>query len=188
MRDLPDRAKWEQALASAAIVVAHASVLTDGIAAHADVVFPAESSAEKEGTVVHPDGRLQRLRTAIKHPGDVRASWQVLTDVAASTGVDVGILTAGMAFKQLSAAVPFYAGITLDSIGGRGIRWPEGESASAMPAGEVPAVTTLELDPTQPTASETQRPSAGRDLPLDLGLDRGRHLAGAAVHGCRAAG
>jgi NADH-quinone oxidoreductase subunit G len=151
VRDLPDRAKWEQALAAAAIVVAHASVLTDGIAAHADVVFPAESSAEKEGTVVHPDGRLQRLRTAIKHPGEVRASWQVLTDVATSTSVDTGILTAGMAFKQLAAAVPFYAGITLDSIGGRGIRWPEHEAASAMPAGEVPAATVAESDPARQT-------------------------------------
>ncbi len=69
----PAARRWEQALDSAALVVAHASVLTEGIAAHADVVFPAESSAEKEGTVVHPDGRLQRLRTAIKHPGEVRA-------------------------------------------------------------------------------------------------------------------
>jgi NADH-quinone oxidoreductase subunit G len=147
VRDLPGRAKWEQALAGASIVVAHASVLTDGIAAHADVVFPAESSAEKEGTIVHPDGRLQRLRTAIKHPGDVRASWQVLTDVANSTSVDTGILTAGMAFKQLAATVPFYDGITLDSIGGRGVRWPEGESASALPAGEVPAATPVASGP-----------------------------------------
>ncbi len=33
------------------------------------MIFPAESYAEKEGTVVHPDGRVQRLRTAIAHPG-----------------------------------------------------------------------------------------------------------------------
>jgi len=139
LRDLPDRGLWEQALAKAAVVVAHASVLTEGVAAHADVVFPAESSAEKEGTIVHPDGRLQRLRTAIKHPGDVRASWQVLADLAKATGVDTGILTAGMAFSQLVGAVPFYAGLTLDEIGGRGVRWPAREAASALPAGEVPA-------------------------------------------------
>ena len=34
---------------------------------HATVVFPAESYAEKEGTVTHPDGRVQRLRPAIGH-------------------------------------------------------------------------------------------------------------------------
>jgi NADH-quinone oxidoreductase subunit G len=142
VRDLPGRATWASALEKASIVVAHASVLTEGIAAHANVVFPAESSAEKEGTIVHPDGRLQRLRTAIKHPGSVRASWQVLADVATSTGADLGVLTAGMAFKQLVEAVPFYAGLTLEQIGGRGVRWPETEAAAAMPAGVVPVATT----------------------------------------------
>jgi NADH-quinone oxidoreductase subunit G len=139
LRDLPGRAAWDEALGKAAVVVAHASVLTDGIASHADIVFPAESSAEKEGTVVHPDGRLQRLRAAIKHPGQVRASWQVLTDMATATGVETGILTAGMAFQQLTKAVPFYAGLTLEQIGGRGVRWPESDAAAAMPAGSVPA-------------------------------------------------
>ena len=142
VRDLPGRALWEQALANATVVVAHASVLTDGIAAHADVVFPAESSAEKEGTIVHPDGRLQRLRSAIKRPGQVRAGWQVLADIAKATSVETGVLTAGMAFKQLVAAVPFYAGLTLEEIGGRGVRWPETEAAAAMPAGRVPASAT----------------------------------------------
>ncbi|MGH2836179.1 MAG: molybdopterin oxidoreductase family protein, partial [Solirubrobacteraceae bacterium] len=142
VRDLPGRAAWEQALARASVVVAHASVLTEGLAAHADVVFPAESSAEKEGTIVHPDGRLQRLRSAIKHPGQVRAGWQVLADIAEATSVEVGVLTAGMAFKQLVGAVPFYAGLTLEQIGGRGVRWPETDAATAMPVGAVPAMTT----------------------------------------------
>ena len=74
LRDQPDRALWDQALRRAALVVAHASVLTEGLAEHANVIFPAESHAEKEGTVVHPDGRLQRLRTAIAHPGAVRSA------------------------------------------------------------------------------------------------------------------
>ena len=68
LRDRPDRELWEQALHGAGLVVAHASVLTEGLAEHANVIFPAESYAEKEGTVVHPDGRLQRLRTAIAAP------------------------------------------------------------------------------------------------------------------------
>ncbi|MBV8955919.1 MAG: NADH-quinone oxidoreductase subunit NuoG, partial [Solirubrobacterales bacterium] len=68
VRELPDRELWEQALHRAALVVAHASVLTEGLREHANVIFPAESHAEKEGTVVHPDGRIQRLRVAIAHP------------------------------------------------------------------------------------------------------------------------
>ncbi|MGZ4295792.1 MAG: NADH-quinone oxidoreductase subunit NuoG [Solirubrobacteraceae bacterium] len=46
IRNEPNRALWERALHSAALVVAHASVLTEGLAEHATVVFPAESHAE----------------------------------------------------------------------------------------------------------------------------------------------
>jgi len=160
LRDLPARAAWDEALGKAAVVVAHASVLTQGVARHADVVFPAESSAEKEGTIVHPDGRLQRLRAAIKHPGEVRASWQVLTDMAAATGVQTGILTAGMAFQQLSSEVPFYAGITLDAIGGRGVRWPQTEAAAAMPAGSPPAPAKAQKsDPAHPDSAPPTTPN-----------------------------
>jgi NADH-quinone oxidoreductase subunit G len=139
LRDQPDSALWEQALAQASLVVAHASVLTPGLREHATVIFPAESYAEKEGTVVHPDGRLQRLRTAIKRPGEVRAGWSVLADIARRVGDDERVLTAPIAFRQLVARVPFYAGLTLEEIGGRGVRWPAREQASAMPAGELPA-------------------------------------------------
>jgi NADH-quinone oxidoreductase subunit G len=34
-------------------------------------------------------------------------------------------------FADLVAAVPFYAGLTLDEVGGRGVRWPEREAAAA---------------------------------------------------------
>jgi NADH-quinone oxidoreductase subunit G len=135
IRDLPDRAAWNAALNQAGLIVAHASVLTEGLREHANVIFPAESSAEKEGTVVHPDGRLQRLRTAIAHPGEVRAGWQVLADIAARVGFDLQVLTSPMAFRQLVAAVPVYAELTLEQIAGYGVRWPATGAASAMPAG-----------------------------------------------------
>jgi NADH-quinone oxidoreductase subunit G len=138
VRDQPDRALWEQAMHSVALVVASASVLTEGLAEHATVVFPAESHAEKEGTVVHPDGRLQRQRIAIAHPGEVRSGWAVLAELAARAGVEIEARRAGDVFAELVAAVPFYAGLTLDEIGGRGVRWPAREQASAFSV-EAPA-------------------------------------------------
>jgi NADH-quinone oxidoreductase subunit G len=136
LRDRGDRALWERALQRAGVVVAHASVLTEGIAEHANVVFPADSYAEKEGTVVHPDGRLQRLRTAIAHPHQVRAGWWVLAEVAKRIGLETGVLTSSMVFKQLVEAVPFYAGLTLEEIGGRGVRWQERDAASNFAVGD----------------------------------------------------
>ena len=133
-----DRAGWEAALAKATTVIAHAAALTDGLREHADVIFPAEAYAEKEGTIVHPDGRVQRLRPAIGRPGrldaGVRAGWQVIAELAERAGAGLGVLAGPMASQQLFAAVPFYAGLTLDAIGGRGIRWPATEAAAALGA------------------------------------------------------
>jgi NADH-quinone oxidoreductase subunit G len=133
LRDLPGREAWDAALDSATTVVAHAAFLTEGIREHATVVFPAESYAEKEGTITHPDGRIQRLRQAIGHQGDTRAEWWVLADIAKRLGVDFGVLTGPMVTAQLTAAVPFYAGLTLEEIGGKGVRWQDRDAATGYP-------------------------------------------------------
>jgi len=128
------REHWEAALERASTVIAHAGFLTEGLRAHANVVFPAESYAEKEGTVVHPDGRLQRLRPAIGRQGETRAGWSVICELARICGCDLEVLTGPMASQRLFDAVPFYAGLTLEEIGGRGVRWQERAAASAFPA------------------------------------------------------
>jgi NADH-quinone oxidoreductase subunit G len=164
LRDHADRALWEQAMHHAALVVAHASVLTDGLREHANVIFPAESYAEKQGTLVHPDGRLQRLRTAIAHPGEVRAGWSVIADIAKRAGNDLGVLTASMAWKQLSDAVPFYKAITLEDIGGRGVRWPERDEAKSIDFGGAPATTPTTAAAAQETTNGALR--LGRYRPI----------------------
>jgi NADH-quinone oxidoreductase subunit G len=157
IRESAHPAQWARALARASTVIAHAAFLTEAIAEHADVVFPAESYAEKEGTIVHPDGRLQRLRPAIARPGAVRAGWQVLTEVGLRMGVDLDVLTAAMASRALFDAVPFYRGLTLEEIGGRGVRWQERDAAAAFPApdsGEQELLRERELVPVGEDAAE----------------------------------
>ncbi|MFL5887861.1 MAG: molybdopterin dinucleotide binding domain-containing protein, partial [Solirubrobacteraceae bacterium] len=89
------------------------------------------------GTVVHPDGRLQRLRQAIAHAGDVRPEWQVIADVAHGAGFDLGVHTSAMATRQLFEAVPFYAGLTLEALAGHGLRWTGQEGAAQAPEAEL---------------------------------------------------
>ncbi len=132
------RSTWDRALEQASTVIAHAAFLTEGIRAHANVVFPAQSYAEKEGTIVHPDGRLQRLRPAIGHQGESRAEWSVIAELARRCGADLEVLTGAMASRRLFDAVPFYAGLTLEEIGGRGVRWQERDAASAFPDAPAP--------------------------------------------------
>jgi NADH-quinone oxidoreductase subunit G len=138
----PNRATWDAGLERASTVIAHAGYLTAGIREHATVVFPAESHAEHEGTIVHPDGRVQRLRQAIARQGETRQGWWILAELAKRLGVEVRALTGPMVSTQLFAAVPFYAGLTLDTIGPKGTRWPAapalaGAWPTAAPLGDV---------------------------------------------------
>jgi NADH-quinone oxidoreductase subunit G len=155
IRDAENRKLWDAALHRAALVVAHASVLTDGLKEHASVIFPAESHAEKEGTVVHPDGRIQRLRQAIGHPDQVRAGWSVVAEIARRVGHDLGVSKSSTAFEQLRDAVPFYAGLTLEEIGGRGVRWPERPEARTSMQGHGVGVS-VPADAQYPTAQVSQ--------------------------------
>jgi NADH-quinone oxidoreductase subunit G len=148
LRELSYRPTWSAALARADAVVAFSDFLTPELEAHATVVFPAECNAEKEGTLTHPDGRLQRVRQAIPHLGEVRAGWSVLAELCERLGSPLSppagangagpVRTAPMVTAAVAAAVPFYAGIALDEIGGRGVRWQDREAASSAPAAELP--------------------------------------------------
>jgi NADH-quinone oxidoreductase subunit G len=129
-REYPSSERWDRAL-GAAFVVAHDQFISPSLERHADVVFPAESYAEKDGTVTHPDGRLQRLRPAIGRPGEVRMGWQLLIELGRGVGLDLPHLTAGMVLSEIAAHVPFYRDVTLDEIGGDGVRWQEREVSIA---------------------------------------------------------
>jgi NADH-quinone oxidoreductase subunit G len=132
IRDFPDTEAWKRALAAADHVVAF-STFENRTTAMADVVFPIETHAEKDGTVTHPEGRLQRVRPSASRPGDVRPNWGVLAELSLALGHDTGVSSQPTAFAALTEAVPFYAGITDAEIGGRGVRWPERDAAAAVP-------------------------------------------------------
>ncbi len=150
VRDMPGGPGWKDALSQARFVVA-ISMFESASTEQADVVFPAEAYAEKEGTVTHPDGRLQRLRPGVPHPGRVRPMWEVLAELSALLGDETGIDSAPEALAAIASEVPFYAGITPEEIGGRGVRWQERDAASRFPVGErrggVGAATGSELLP-----------------------------------------
>jgi NADH-quinone oxidoreductase subunit G len=144
--DQPSSALWQRALGKASAVIAHAAFLTPAVLEHANVVFPAESYAEKEGTVVHPDSRVQRLRRSISRQGETRAEWALLAELAARLGSDPKALTCSMVSARIFEQVPFYEGLSLDLLGGVGIRWSEREAAASFPSAPA-APFTLDAPP-----------------------------------------
>ncbi|MBS1881019.1 MAG: molybdopterin-dependent oxidoreductase, partial [Actinobacteria bacterium] len=133
LRDFPDTIAWEAALTAASFVVSF-SMHENATTAKADVVFPLETHAEKDGTVTHPDGRLQRVRPAASRPEGVRPNIQVLGELASALGHDTGVNSQPTAFAALTNGVSFYAGITDEQIGGLGFRWQDGPSAANLPS------------------------------------------------------
>jgi NADH-quinone oxidoreductase subunit G len=174
LRDFADTAAWEEAINAASFVVCFSTFAT-ATAAKADVLFPLETHAEKDGTVTHPDGRLQRVRPAAGRPGDIRPGWQTLAALSAATGHDTGVTSQPTAFAALTSAVPFYASITDSDIGGRGIRWQETESASSFPgsaAAGAPGAGADSPDTQRDSASGEAVPVAGAPGALILGTYR----------------
>jgi NADH-quinone oxidoreductase subunit G len=132
LRDFPDTEAWKQALAAADHLICF-STFENATTAMADIVFPLETHAEKDGTVTHPDGRLQRVRPSASRPGDIRPNWGVLAELSLALGHDTGVSSQPSALAALTEAVPFYEGIDDAAIAGRGIRWQDRPAASNLP-------------------------------------------------------
>ena len=148
LRDFPDTEAWSSALMAAEQVICF-SMFENETTAKADVVFPLETHAEKDGTVTHPDGRLQRVRPSASRPGQVRPNWQVLTELSSALGHETAITSQPQALAAVAEAVSFYAGIDDAEIGGRGIRWQERDTASkSLPEG--PTETSPQPVPASP--------------------------------------
>jgi len=133
LRDFPDTEAWKRALAAADQIICFSTFET-ATTAMADVVLPLETHAEKDGTVTHPDGRLQRVRPSASRPGEIRPNWGVLAELALALDLDTGVTSQPSALAALINAVPFYAGIDDAAIAGRGIRWQDRDAASSFPS------------------------------------------------------
>ena len=161
IRELPDPERWRTALGAAGFVL-EVGMFGNASGGQADVFLPAESHAEKEGTVTHPDGRIQRVRPSVPHPGDTRHGWQWLAELAFRLGHETDIDSSLEALEALAADVPFYAGLTHEEIGGTGVRWQEREAASTWPtqAGEASSPSHPPREASEAGGPEAPSPEA----------------------------
>jgi len=165
LRDFPDTPAWDRALSAAKQIVCFSTFET-ATTAKADVVFPLETHAEKDGTVTHPDGRLQRVRPSAGRPGDIRPNWGVLAELSQALGHDTGIDSQPSAFAALTEAVPFYAGITDEEIAGRGVRWQDREAATSLPTTDSADEGDVGASPERFAREEQGAPGVSTSTPL----------------------
>ncbi len=94
-------------------------------AALADVVLPAASFAEKDGTFTNTERRVQRVRKAIQPAGNSRPDWWITSQIAVNMGQS-GFQHRGpeQIMEEIAMLTPQYRGITYKRIEDSGLQWP----------------------------------------------------------------
>ncbi|PKP65350.1 MAG: NADH-quinone oxidoreductase subunit G [Alphaproteobacteria bacterium HGW-Alphaproteobacteria-9] len=73
---------------------------------HADIILPGASYAEKDGTYVNTEGRVQFSEKAVFAPGDAREDWTILRALADALGVTVDFDSFAALQAKMIATVP----------------------------------------------------------------------------------
>ena len=92
---------------------------------YADVILPAASFAEKNGTFVNSDRRVLRVRKVVETPGSARQDWQIIQEIAKHMKKPMTSFTnESDIFDEIASVTPMMAGISYDRIENGGIQWP----------------------------------------------------------------
>jgi len=91
----------------------------------ADVVLPAASSAEKNGTFTNLERRLQSLNKAEEPIGESKVDWEIIQNVARKMGGSFNYTSARDIMKEIRSSVPLYADLL------PGACWPKEKSSLA---------------------------------------------------------
>lgn len=119
----PDGEHVVHALESLDFLVVQDIFLTE-TAKLADVVLPAASFAEKDGTFTNSERRVQRVRKAIEPVGEARADWEIICAVATAMGYPMNYASPEEIFNEIASLTPSYAGISYARLEKGGIQWP----------------------------------------------------------------
>jgi formate dehydrogenase major subunit len=135
----PDSAHVRTALAACDLVVVQ-EIFLSKTAMLADVVLPAASFLEKDGTFVNFDRRFQRVRPALPPPGQARTDFDILNAVASSLDADLHCPDPAAALVECAAVAPLLAGVSHRRLESEGpLHWP-------CRSIDDPGVATLYLD------------------------------------------
>ena len=119
----PDLQHVKKEMEKLDLLVVQDLFMTD-TAALADVVLPAASFAEKDGTFSNTERRVQRVRKAIEPPGEAKTDWEIVCGVSNAFGYPMHYGSAKEIFEEIASVTPSYAGITYKRIEKEGLQWP----------------------------------------------------------------
>ncbi len=134
----PDANHVEKALNNLDFLLVQDIFLTE-TAQLAHVVLPAASFAEKDGTFVNTERRVQRVRKAVEPVGDAKPDWEIFQLLSKKMGYDISYSHPSEILEEIAQLTPSYAGINYSRLEQGGLQWP-------CPATDHPGTPVLHLN------------------------------------------
>jgi formate dehydrogenase alpha subunit len=93
-------------------------------AQYADVVLPAASFAEKDGTFTSMERRVQKIGKAILPLHGAMADWKIVSEISRRMGYPMEYKAAHEIMEEIALLTPSYGGIFHHRLGDFGLQWP----------------------------------------------------------------
>ena len=100
----------------------------------ADVVLPAASFAEKDGTFTNTDRRIQRVRKAIEPVGQAMPDWKIIAELSTMIGYPMKYESPREIMDEIARLTPIYGGISYDRLEKGSLQWSGGLRVSRFTA------------------------------------------------------
>ena len=118
-----DDPKLAGALETAAFIVVQ-DVIRTATTEIADVVLPARTFTEREGTLTSGERRVQRFYAAVPPTGESRADYAITAQVAGHMGIELEGESVSAVFERLAASVQSFKGLTYAKVSEVKPQWP----------------------------------------------------------------
>jgi formate dehydrogenase alpha subunit len=119
----PDYKKAYRALEALDFLVVQDIFLTE-TARLAQVVLPAASFAEKQGTFTNLERRIQQVRPAVASPGEAKPDWEIIAAISRGIGLAMNYDSPVEVMTEINQLVPAYGGVDYGRLAGDGLFWP----------------------------------------------------------------
>ena len=96
----------------------------------ADVIFPASSFLEKEGTFTNGERRIQKVQKVVEPLPGTKPDGQIVVDMMNHMGYPQKGYSADVILKEIAGIVPFFKGVKWDELGKNGKQWPVKEDGT----------------------------------------------------------
>lgn len=90
----------------------------------ADVILPAASFLEKNGTFTNGERRIQKVQQVVKPIQGSKPDGEIIVDIMNRMGFEQAAYDPNTMLEEISKIVPFFAGVKWDELGENGKQWP----------------------------------------------------------------